>query len=157
MKAFTTYKTESSSLYDKIKKTLSKRGILIRMENLVMPGLPDCLFIHDGMTVFIELKVLRSGRISMPKFQYSMAMEMLAHILPRHHWYFIHEDDGLGNEMIGAYQFTDIAHLVPEYSEGASGGKVVKMDIRGATPTLCFTKTEDIIRWLSLLKEPSYA
>jgi hypothetical protein len=123
------------------------------MENLVLPGLPDCLFIYDGNTIFIELKVSRSGKIGMPIFQYSMAMAMLEHINPYHHWYFIHEDDGLGNELIGAYRFVDIAHVEPEYDE-KSANKVVKMTIHDATPTLCFTKTEDIVKWLSLLKGP---
>ena len=155
MKAFTTYKTESSNVYNKIRKVLSMQGILIRMENLVMPGLPDCLFLFDGNTIFIELKVQRSGKISMPKFQYSMAMAMLEHVLPHHHWYFIHEDDGLGNEMIGAYQFVNLAHIDPEYVEGQVN-KVVRMNIRAATPTLCLTKAEDILKWMALTKEPPY-
>ena len=135
-------------LYAKMRTTMQRVGVLIRMENLIIPGLPDCLFIYNEKIILIELKVLRSGKITMPQFQYSMAMEMVKHINPNHHWYWVSEDSGLGQELIAAYRFKDLSNIEPERGNIA---KIVRMDIRNAIPRLIFAKNEDILDWFILL------
>lgn len=136
------------SLYARMRPIMERNGVLIRVENIIVPGLPDCIYIYDRKIILIEIKVLRNGKISMPKFQYSRAMEMLQHINPMHHWYWVSEDDGFGNDIISAYLFKDLSTIVPEYIENA---KIIKMDIREATPRMVFKKTDDLADWYYML------
>lgn len=147
MKLFKEFKRTESALYAKIKNTLTNAGILIRMENLIVPGLPDCIFIYARKILLIELKISRSGKISMPKWQYSIAVDMHKFIDHDCHWYFIYEDNGIGAEIIGAYRFSDLIHILPEKTE-----KTVILDIRHATPVMVFHKTADVEDWLDMLK-----
>lgn len=137
---------KESALYARIKNTLAQKGKLIRLENLIVPGLPDNLFVYNRKTIFIELKILKNSKITMPKFQYAMAVELRRHIFHLHHWYFVHEDDGLGRDIISAYRFTDLVDIPPE-----AKGEIVSLDLRQASPTLVFSKLEDLDDWFMLL------
>lgn len=149
MKLFKDFKRTESDLFAKIKNVMTNAGILIRLENLIVPGLPDCIFIFARKIILIELKILRSGKIHMPKWQYSIAVDMHKYIDPNAHWYFIYEDDGVGGEIISAYRFADLIHLLPEH--GDTDRKTVTLDIRRATPVMVFNKSNDIQDWLEML------
>jgi hypothetical protein len=138
-------KVTESVLFARIKNTLSREGTLVRLENIIIPGLPDCIFIYRSKILFIELKIARNGKISMPLHQWAMAKELKNDINPWHHWYFVWESSGL-EDIISAYKFSSLSLLTPEVNSGT-----VKLDIRKTLPIMVFYKPEEIRDWLTLI------
>jgi hypothetical protein len=142
-------KTEGK-LFASIKNILNREGILIRIENLIVPGLPDMIFVFKKITCFVENKVAHSGKITMPVFQFTTATLLSEELNPDHHWYFVYEDNGLGEDVIIAYRWTDIKNC-PVTANPKS--RTVTMDVRRGNPRLTFAKPSDIEDWLAYLKE----
>jgi hypothetical protein len=139
-------KTESQ-LYSQIKNIMGREGDLVRLENMIVPGLPDMIYIYSRVICLIENKVCRSGKISMPIFQWSRANMMMNDINPDHHWYFVMEETGV-DDIIAAYRFLDMCHLSPITTvEG-----VVKLNIQKAIPKFIFYNPSDIYDWLEYVR-----
>jgi hypothetical protein len=141
-------KTESK-LFASIKNILNREGLLMRLENMIMPGLPDMIFVYRGIVAFVENKVAHSGKITMPLFQYTTATLLYQDMNKEHHWYFVYEDNGMGEDIIVAYRWYDIRHC--EVTANAKN-KTITMDIRKGKPRLTFAKPSDIEDWLAYLK-----
>lgn len=141
-------KTETR-LFASIKNILNREGTLIRLENMIVPGLPDMLFVFNKITCFVENKIAHSGKIRMPLFQFTTATLLYKDLNPDHHWYFVYEDNGLGEDIIMAYRWTDIRNcpVTPDVKN-----KTITMDIKRANPRLTFAKPSDIEDWLTYLK-----
>ena len=57
-----------SKLWQLVKKNIPSIH-WTRLESWAMPGVPDVYGIHDGISVFVELKVTRSNKINLSPFQ----------------------------------------------------------------------------------------
>ena len=59
-----------TKLWKKVKENLSDIH-WTRFENWASPGVPDCYGIKDGISVWVELKVIHSKKINLSPFQKS--------------------------------------------------------------------------------------
>ncbi len=59
-----------TKLWKKVKENLSDIH-WTRFENWASPGVPDCYGIKDGISVWVELKVIQSKKINLSPFQKS--------------------------------------------------------------------------------------
>jgi penicillin-binding protein-related factor A (putative recombinase) len=57
-----------SKLWQLVKKNITSIH-WTRLESWAMPGVPDVYGIHNGISVFVELKVTRSNKIGLSAFQ----------------------------------------------------------------------------------------
>jgi len=62
--------------YKQLRPIFQSLGLPIRLENTAATSVPDLVFLSDGVTMWIELKILRGQHVSMPKFQYAMGVQM---------------------------------------------------------------------------------
>jgi len=69
--------TTERDLWKRLRPQFVKAGAYpIRIENAANTSLPDVILVYPRKTVFIELKIIRSGRVYMPKYQFALAADL---------------------------------------------------------------------------------
>jgi hypothetical protein len=75
-----------SLLYRKLEPWFKQGGLPIRIENAIGSGMPDILVLRKGRAIFVELKIQHSGKIHMPKFQWSFGRRIMRYYDASLHW-----------------------------------------------------------------------
>jgi hypothetical protein len=82
-------------LHNKLREPLMKLGIPIRLENGAALSVPDMAFITEGTTIWIEYKIVHSGKITIPKFQFALGVKMAKELDDDLFWIFAWNKDHL--------------------------------------------------------------
>jgi hypothetical protein len=138
-------KTETE-IHARVRVLLNNEGLLVRLENVIIPGLPDCLFMYGRHVNLIEYKIIRSNRITMPIYQYSSACMIHKHVANNRHWYFMSEGE---DDIIQAYRFDKL----PKMKTSVGNGKTVSINMMEIDPDMIIVDRSDIDIWLKLIKE----
>ena len=135
--------TTEKELYSRIQPLLFHHGIPSRIENSIGSGLPDVVYVVARHIIFIELKVVRSGKIFLRPFQYSYAMRVQPHINNSHMWYLCDDKD--------VYKLFTFRKL-KEFIIGDSNSGKITVNVRGIKPDFVLTNSLSVMQWILHIK-----
>jgi hypothetical protein len=118
-------------------------GYPVRIENSISSGIPDIIYGQDGVLMFIELKILHGGKISMPKYQYAFGNVISKHIVPHAHWVAVGVSD-----QIHMYMFNQVINQ-PNL---VVGDKVV-VPLLSITPAFVIRNSKGFADWIEYLHD----
>ena len=126
-------------MYAKIKPWFDKHGVPARVENSAGSGMPDMIYCTKQVIMYIELKIIKSGKIHLRPYQYAYATRVLPHIDTHLYWFMCYQDDH-----IRMYTFDVLRdYVVKEQSKGK-----VTIDVSGIQPDAKIYSIRDFETWL---------
>jgi hypothetical protein len=75
-----------AKLWENLRPQLMKVCLPLRIENIANVSLPDAVLIYRNYTIWVELKIVKSGLIWMPKYQFALGVELCREIDPDLFW-----------------------------------------------------------------------
>jgi hypothetical protein len=122
-------------LYQRLKPIFQNVGLCIRLENSAATSVPDMVLIRQGVTLWLELKIVKSKKITMPKFQFAFGVKLeheLSDLFQILAWH---------REELIAINYEDVI----EFAQ--ANGHIVEYDIESAP----YTDIPNLKEWLLAL------
>jgi hypothetical protein len=133
---------KEKDIWKKYSPELQNHGLAIRLENSVSNGVSDIIFITHRKVLFIEVKILKAGKIKLEPYQVAWHTKAMRYLHSYYDVFWI----AIGKE-IWSYTWSSLSNCPKDVREDG-----VYFFPDKAHPDFILTGPADIVEWLRSIK-----